>query len=156
MSQSTKTAGHLKWARIWQIAERALSIVAGLSFIGMGLALGQAAVRTANQPDEPAARLNWSIYGAGEGTKLKKAGELRVTASESAGFMVLVDSEPQGAEVLLDGVSIGPTPASANPKCKPGGRFTVEARQPGYASVSEEIACSENQYLLIETKLKKR
>lgn len=55
--------------------------------------------------------------------------------------LLFVDSTPGGAEVVLDGQNLGPTPYSTNLTCASGASRQLEVKKSGYASAKFAVEC---------------
>ena len=59
----------------------------------------------------------------------------------SRGRLLSVDSKPDGAQVLLDGIARGETPFSTDLACDEGTPVVLELSRAGYQRVRYELSC---------------
>ena len=98
-----------------------------------------------------------SIYavGASSGKPLKPGG-VSVDESDDEGFVLMVESEPPGASVSVDGTVRGEAPAAMNLDCTPGAQLKVELTREGYAKLEHTLACGKDRMVRLRAKLQKR
>jgi hypothetical protein len=127
-----------------------------LILVGVVLALAAALVyfwpRLA--PADPASATA-SVYAVGEAKSVLEPGEVEVLESEATGFVLLVETEPAGALVSVDGVARGEAPASMNLDCPPGKSLQLQTALAGYAPLSHALACRSDRMVKLRARLRK-
>jgi hypothetical protein len=115
------------------------------------LAAALLAYRVLGLPATPPAP---AIY-APEPAKPPKAGQFTESERPATGFIIVVESVPEGALLSVDGVENGETPASLNLDCKPGSSHALKLTAAGFAPVEHAVACKKDVMLVVSAKLKK-
>jgi hypothetical protein len=75
---------------------------------------------------------------------------------EGAGALLVIDSDPPGAEVSVAGEVLGRTPLSTELHCAAGARLGVEIKSRGYTTHHEDLTCTPNTLARIEARLRRR
>jgi hypothetical protein len=81
-----------------------------------------------------------------------RPGEVFETESPANGFILVVESTPDGVEVVIDGVSKGQTPASINFECAPPKTMELVLKHPGFAPITRTIACKRDVMLVLKVR----
>jgi hypothetical protein len=71
------------------------------------------------------------------------------------GFALVLESEPAGAQVVVNGRSQGETPSSLTPECKPGEPLKIEFSLRGYERALHETRCQEDTLLKVLARLRR-
>jgi hypothetical protein len=79
-------------------------------------------------------------------------GEVYMTESAANGFILVIESVPDGAEVIVDGLSKGETPASLNFDCRPPSSLALTLKKPGYLPIDRTIACKRDVMLVLKAR----
>jgi hypothetical protein len=83
-------------------------------------------------------------------------GEVREQQAAIAGASVLmIDSEPSGVTVSVDGVKQGTTPLSLTPMCNPGALLRVKFVRKGFESLEHTLVCREDMMTQLTGRLRK-
>lgn len=87
---------------------------------------------------------------------LPQAGEdTSEQGSPLQGFALVLESEPSGALVLVNGKSRGETPSSLTPECEPGEPLKIEFSLRGYERALHETRCREDTLLRVLARLRR-
>jgi hypothetical protein len=70
-------------------------------------------------------------------------------------FALLIDSKPDDAEVLVDGVDQGRTPMAMTPQCKPGSTLILELRKSGYKPYVHTTPCRTERMVRVSATLQR-
>ena len=65
---------------------------------------------------------------------------------------MVIESVPDGAEVFVDGVAKGETPASINFDCKPPSTLALTLKKAGYLPIDRTIACKRDVMLVLKAR----
>ena len=84
-----------------------------------------------------------------------RSGQVVETERPANGFLLMVESTPDGANLFVDGEEKGPTPASLNFDCKEGQQLLLTLVLTGYAGIEHTVTCKKDVMLLLNAKLKK-
>jgi hypothetical protein len=83
-------------------------------------------------------------------------GAVREQQAAIAGASVLmIDSEPSGVTVSVDGVKQGTTPLSLTPMCNPGALLRVKFVRKGFESLEHTLVCREDTMTQLTGRLRK-
>jgi hypothetical protein len=84
--------------------------------------------------------------------------EEKVTTEERSDFdgaILMVESEPSGATILVDGKDQGQTPVSVGLECLPGKPLVVDFSLRGYAKARHRTLCPHNALVKVTARLRK-
>ena len=70
--------------------------------------------------------------------------------------LILVDSTPEGAQVLIDGELEGETPVSTDLHCTAGTDVAVEVKRAGYHTYKAKVRCAKGTIVKLEPELSRR
>ncbi|MFP2934349.1 PEGA domain-containing protein, partial [Pyxidicoccus sp. 3LG] len=82
-----------------------------------------------------------------------EVGEQRVAIE--GGILLMVDSEPTGVAVSVDGVKQGTTPVSLTLDCTPGAPLRVQFSRRGYDSLEHASVCQADTMTQLSARLRK-
>lgn len=77
-------------------------------------------------------------------------------SSEFEGYILMVDSEPGGATVLVNGKDQGEVPVSVGLDCSPGDRVLVELSLQGFERVRHTTTCKRDTMVKVSARLRKK
>ncbi len=75
--------------------------------------------------------------------------------AEFDGAILMLESEPEGAALVVNGKDEGETPISVGLDCKPGARLVIEFTLRGYERAKHTTRCPENALLKVTARLRK-
>lgn len=78
---------------------------------------------------------------------------IKVIRGHFTGFSLLVDSQPAGAQVFVDGESRGRTPSLMNLQCRLGSDIEIRVEKAGYESYRHTSACEGSAIVSVKPKL---
>lgn len=81
--------------------------------------------------------------GPTEITISPSAGGEGVTFIGGPGRLLIVDSAPESARVVVAGVAVGATPWSADWKCEPGAKVEVRIERPTFKPFATSVTCQD-------------
>ena len=145
-------------AERWAQLERALLLTSALATLGLAAILSWHAVQSLAPwfgSTGIRAPAEVTIYATGESAPPAVAGSKGVveTESEANGFLLVIETEPDGAVAQVDGVTRGETPASMNLDCQPGAPVKVVLTRRGWATLKHTVTCRENRMVVLEARL---
>jgi hypothetical protein len=80
-------------------------------------------------------------------------GNVHVTEAPANGFILVVETVPDGAELWVNDVLNGATPASVNFDCHPGAGFRLVLKHDGFAPIAHEVTCRKDVMLIVNARL---
>lgn len=86
-------------------------------------------------------------------------GEERVATEERLDFkgsILMVESEPSGATLLVDGKDQGETPVSVGLECRPGQPVVIDFSLRGHDKVRHRTPCPRDELVKVTAKLRRR
>ena len=96
-----------------------------------------------------------SVYVAVEQAEVS-AGSVSETESEGTGYIMVVETTPEGAEVWLNGESKGTSPSSLNLECEAGSTLRLELREKGYTTLKRAMTCKPDTMVVVRATLEKK
>ena len=108
--------------------------------------------------EERAVPLGTMLVPAFDAPAARSAGPFVVRSTPlEQGSVLMVESEPAEAEVIVDGVAQGRTPVSLTLECgRHPGPVRVEVRRRGYAAAAHELPCNERTMTQLTARLSRR
>jgi len=167
MSEATGSTGSMGTASTAQRAEpsrlaASLRVVASLlAVLAASLLVAPELRQLGSEPprrEDLALPLETTLVPAFDGPAPRSTGPFveRSTPLEQ-GSVLMVESEPAGAEVLVDGVAQGRTPVSLTLECAGHpGPVRVEVRRRGHAAAAYELPCNDRTMTQLTARLKRR
>jgi hypothetical protein len=80
---------------------------------------------------------------------------IREERAEFQGAILMVETEPSGATILVDGKDQGETPVSVGLECLPGAPVLVEFSLRGYEKAKHRTLCPHNALVKVTAQLRK-
>lgn len=94
--------------------------------------------------------------GSGSSAAVEVApGQAREERSNFKGAILMLNSEPSGATVVVGGQNQGETPVSVGADCVPGKPISVTFSMRGYDKVTHETLCPEDTLVKVTARLQK-
>jgi hypothetical protein len=138
--------------------EKLLFFCSSLAALGFAAVLcARTAMAVPSTPpagESPRVRSDVSIYGASSAPAPSDSKAIVESESEAEGFVLLLETVPDGALASVDGVRIGETPTSLNPECAPGAALKVVLTHAGYAPLTHTVTCRSDRMLVLKAHLK--
>jgi hypothetical protein len=127
-----------------------LQVLSGLLAVA---ASGLVAFRVWTRPPEvKAAPAVYAPVAIAEKPAVVKPGDVYETESPANGFILVVESTPDGAEVIVDGESKGETPASLNFDCLPPKTIALTLKKPGFLPIERTVACKKDTMVVLKAR----
>ena len=133
--------------RLLDRAEKGLKLGSGLC----ALALAALMLWRAGLAEPPQTSSTTTVYMPMPQVEL--TGAVSETESEASGYILVIETTPDGAEVWLDGVSKGPSPSSLNLDCLAGAPLALELRHPGYTPLKRRMLCKHDAMVVMRATL---
>ena len=131
---------------VLDLAEKALKIGSGLCAIAV-----VALVATRSGLTEPP-QLSTQVYVA-VASEPQLTGSVSETESEASGYILVIETTPDGAEVTVNGESKGATPSSLNLDCAEGATLSVLLRHPGFIPLKRPMSCKRDTMVVMRATL---
>lgn len=128
-------------------AEKALKISSGVCALGLAALL----LWRSGLAEPPQVTTTTSIYMPMP--QIEATGAVSETESDASGYILVIETTPEGAEVVVDGVSKGASPSSLNLECLAGAPLMLELRHPGYAPLKRMMTCKRDVMVVVRATL---
>ena len=134
--------------KVLGVAEKGLHVGSGLAALGLAALVSLRAL-TPVAPEQK----KTVIYSP---LPVEMDGIVVESESKADGFILIVETSPEGADVLIDGSSRGESPASINLDCLPGAPVSLELRYPGFATLRRTVMCKLDVMQVMRARLEKK
>ncbi len=129
------------------VAEKALKVGAGVC----ALALAGLLIWRTGLTEAPI--ISTHIYVPTPEPMVLVSGTVSETETDANGYILVIESTPDGVGVTVNGESKGTTPSSLNLECAPGSALKLELAHPGYQRLSRSMICRDGKMVVVRASL---